>query len=144
MNLSRFHLCGLIAVAIAAGAAQASERQAYKQVDEKGNVTYSQTPPVQGKEVKKVDITPAHAGQGGVTQGAGDPSYLYQRNMQNQDEYQRRMQQAQNQQKEAQQKRAEALKAECNRNRGTDCENPQTLRDMEAQKIPGGRHYPLR
>jgi hypothetical protein len=31
-----------------------------------------------------------------------------------------------------------SVKSECTRNRGTDCENPQTLRDMEAQRMPGG------
>jgi hypothetical protein len=127
-------------LAIATGlllSAEAAERKAYKHVDEKGNITYSQTPPVTGKEAKKIDISPAHRGTGGYSGRAGDrpyhPSYADQRNQSSYD-YRKK-------QEEAQQKRDAELRAECARNRGTDCNNPQTLRDMEAQRIPGGKNY---
>ena len=130
------------AALLSAGPAHA--QQAYKQVDEKGNVTYSQTPPVQGKEAKKVDIAPAQAGRAAPGSVGGDiyrfdqPSY---RSPQQQQQYQ----QYQKAREEAEKKRQADLAAECTRNRGTDCNNPETLRLMEAQKIPGGRAlYPTR
>ncbi len=119
--------------------AGASERKAYKIVDEKGNVTYSQTPPTQAKEVKKVDISPANSSRGGHT-GGGDTirypasnSYTDQRNQSVQSSQKRR--------EEAEQQRQANLRAECQRNRGADCDNPEALRLIEAQKIPGGRRY---
>jgi hypothetical protein len=45
--------------------AHAQERKAYKVVDKDGNVTYSQTPPVDGKEAKKISTAPAQQGRGG-------------------------------------------------------------------------------
>jgi hypothetical protein len=142
--MSKLPLCCFIAAVLAAGVAQATERKAYKVIDEKGNVTYSQTPPVEGKEAKKLDISPAHAGHGGPIQGSGDPSLRAQENADRRYSQQQQRQRAQNQRKDAQQKHVDALKAECNRQRGTDCNNPKTLRDMEAQNIPGGRRYPPR
>jgi uncharacterized protein DUF4124 len=131
--------CTLVASAVALCTFPAVAQKAYKQVDEKGNVTYSQTPPVQGKEAKKVDISPAQAGRGGPA-GSTD-TYRIQRTY----TYEQPNQQAyQKQREEAEQKRIADLKAECNRNRGADCNNPETLRLMEAQKIPGGRYYPPR
>jgi hypothetical protein len=41
---------------------------------------------------------------------------------------------------EARQQKLAALERECNRSRGTDCKNPETLRYMDAQKIPRVRH----
>jgi uncharacterized protein DUF4124 len=135
--VSRLAACCFVAVAFAAGPALA--QKAYKQVDEKGNVTYSQTPPVQGKEAKKVDIAPAHAGRGASAGGGSDSyrveTYTYQSPQQQQ--YQRARE-------EAEKKRMAELAAECSRNRGTDCNNPEALRLMEAQKMPGGRGYPQR
>ena len=132
------------AALVSAGPAQA--QQAYKQVDEKGNVTYSQTPPVQGKEAKKVDIAPAQAGR--APGGTGSDIYRTQQPYSYYPPSQQQSQQYQQYQKareEAEKKRQADLAAECNRNRGADCNNPETLRLMEAQKIPGGRAlYPTR
>lgn len=122
--------------------ASAQERKAYKHVDEKGNVTYSQTPPTQSKEVKKVDISPAHSGRGGYAGGSNE--YRHQQSSSYSDQRSRAAQDQQKRREEAAQKRLGDLQAECNRNRGTDCNNPETLRLMEAQKIPGGRSYPPR
>jgi Tfp pilus assembly major pilin PilA len=136
--MSRFVIGCLVVVAVAAVPAQA--QKAYKQVDEKGNVTYSQTPPTQGKEAKKVDIAPAQAGRG-VPGSTGGDSYRIERTYTYQSPQQQEYQRAR---EEAEKKRKADLVAECNRNRGTDCNNPETLRLMEAQKIPGGRNYPQR
>ncbi len=131
--------CVLVAAAVAVCTVPAAAQKAYKQVDEKGNVTYSQTPPVQGKEAKKVDISPAQAGRGGPA-GSTD-TYRIQRTY----SYDQSNQQAyQKQREEAEQKRMAELKAECNRDRGTNCNDPEALRLMEAQRIPGGRYYPPR
>lgn len=121
--------------------ATAAERKAYKIVDEKGNVTYSQTPPPEAaKSVQKVDISPASAGRGGNTTSpdlrqnqSTRADYMQQRNEAMQIEQQRRQ--------AAEKQRVENLKAECNRNRGADCDNPEALRLIEAQKIPGGKNY---
>jgi Domain of unknown function (DUF4124) len=121
--------------------ATAAERKAYKIVDEKGNVTYSQTPPPEAaKSVQKVDISPASAGRGGNTtspelrqRNPGQADYMEQRNQAMQIEQQRRQ--------AAEKQRVENLKAECNRNRGADCDNPETLRLIEAQQVPGGKYY---
>lgn len=119
--------------------APAQERKAYKHVDDKGNVTYSQTPPEKAKEVKQVDIAPASAGRGGYTGANND--YRNQQSSSYRDQYNRAVQEQQKRREEAMQKRIGDLQAECNRNRGTDCNNPETLRLMEAQKIPGSRSY---
>jgi hypothetical protein len=37
---------------------------------------------------------------------------------------------------EAHRQRLAQLEAECNRSRGTDCKNKETLRYMDAQRIP--------
>jgi hypothetical protein len=134
------HLWGiLLAIGIAAScSAGASEKKAYKIVDEKGNVTYSQTPPNQAKSVQKVDISPASSGRGGNTESRDlrqqqQSSHAGQRNQQIYNQQQKR--------EEAEQQRIANLKAECHRNRGSDCDNPEALRLIEAQKIPGGRNF---
>jgi hypothetical protein len=122
--------------------AAASERKAYKIVDEKGNVTYSQTPPPQAKKVDKIDISPANSGRGGNTvsndlrqrnSGQSQSEYIEQRN--------EAMQLAQKRRQDAERQRVDSLKAECMKNRGSDCDNPETLRLIEAQRIPGGRAF---
>jgi len=117
--------------------ALAMERKAYKHVDEKGNITYSQTPPTEAKDVKKIDISPAQSGRGGHPVG-GSADLQNQRMRSYQDERIKSQQAYQRQREEAAQKQRESLQAECTRNRGTDCSNPETLRHMEAQRIPGG------
>ena len=141
-NRSRSLIALLVGLSVAFGAS-GQERKAYKYVDEKGSVVYSQTPPTTAKEVKKVDIAPAH--RGAVT--TNEPNNSYGNRYGNQGSYtytppdSRAAQEYQRRREEAQKKRVDDLKAECNRNRGTDCNNPETLRQMESQRIPGGRYY---
>ena len=123
-----------LGVAISAGA---HAQKAYKHVDEKGNVTYSQTPPTEAKKVEKVDISPAQQGRGGHPVSGSRDVYI-QRSRSYQDDRMRAHEAFQQQQKEAEQKRLAALRDECVRNRGTDCNNPRTLEEMEAQRRPGG------
>lgn len=134
----------LLAVLLAAPlAASAVERQAYKYVDEKGNVVYSQTPPVQGKDAKKVDISPASSGRSSYSGGSYEyrqPGRYYP-GQSYEDARSRAMQEQQKRREEAEKKRLADLQAECNRNRGADCSNPEVLRQLDAQRIPGGRGY---
>lgn len=132
---------GLITgLVMSTGGADAAERKAYKYVDEQGNVVYSQTPPADGREAKKVDIAPAQAGR----QGYVPPPGPYDRpgRLSNQQDYEARERERQRLREEAQRKRLADLETECNRNRGTNCSDPETLRLIESQKIPGGRRYP--
>jgi hypothetical protein len=130
-----------LAVLATSAAADAQERKAYKYVDEKGNVTYSQTPPV-GKDAKQIPIAPAYRGQGGGTsRGPYDDPGRY--SSDGHDRYQDAMLERQKAAEEAQKKRLAELEAECNRNRGSDCKNPETLRLIESNQTPGGRRYPL-
>ena len=127
---------GVLALGVAMSAG-ASAQKAYKHVDEKGNVTYSQTPPTEGKKVQQVDISPAQQGRGGHPV-SGSRDIQMQRYRSYQDERVQAHEVYQHQRREAEQKRLAALRAECTRTRGTDCDNPQTLQDMEAQRKPGG------
>jgi hypothetical protein len=135
-TVARFAL--VCALACASVPASAAETKAYKHVDEKGNVTYSQTPPVSGKEASRIDIRPANGGRGGA---AMDPSYAgsqrYTPDRKSQEDAAR--ERAKRLEDARQQKLAE-LERECNQSRGTDCKNPETLRYMDAQKIPRVRH----
>lgn len=119
------------------GAAMAEERKIYKHVDEKGNVVYSQVPPSTGANVKRLDTQPAYRGQGGNV-GSGSPYNNPRISSQEfgQDQYNRALQQHQQQMEEAKSKRLAELEAECLRNRGTDCSNPDSLRYIESTKIP--------
>ncbi|MCW5604054.1 MAG: DUF4124 domain-containing protein [Burkholderiales bacterium] len=129
----------LMVISFTITCAGASERKAYKIIDEKGNVTYSQTPPTQAKSVQKVDISPANSGRGGNIENR---DLLRQQQSSNHaDQRNRTIYSQQRKREEAEQQRITNLKAECNRNRGADCENPETLRLIEAQKIPGGRNF---
>lgn len=127
-----------LACGLAAGAA-AAERKAYKYVDEKGNVVYSQTPPQQGNDTKKIDISPAHSGRGGYATREPpvyDRGGRYDRREEMRTEQEKRRQAEAKQRAEAQKERVAKAIAECERNRGTDCTNPETLRYQESQKIP--------
>ena len=112
----------------------ASAQKAYRYVDEKGNVTYSQVPPTAptAKDPAKVDISPAHSSSGGANRPFhAQPGYS--------DHYSARQDYARARQRaaeEAQQKRVAVLEAECNRSRGSDCKNPETLRYLEQQNVP--------
>jgi hypothetical protein len=140
-RLPRVLAWGCVAVGLAAGgAAHAQERKAYKYVDEKGNVVYSQNPP-SGKDAKQIGIAPAHRGAGGsTTRGPYDDPNRY--SSDRQDQYSNALRERQKAAEEAERKRLADLEAECNRNRGADCKNPETLRLLESNQMPGGRRYP--
>lgn len=124
----------ILALVTIAATASAVERQAYRYVDEQGNVTYSQTPPPAAKDAKKVDISPANRGRGGYVPEQRSytyPSYDAYRNQPTRDQVRTLGTGSDN--KQAQ------LIAECERNRGSDCRNPDALRYMEDQKIPRSR-----
>jgi hypothetical protein len=118
----------------AASCACAQERKAYKSVDAAGNVTYSQIPPKDSKDAKKIDIAPAQRGRGGDLPGS--TTYVIRQPSYQQYSYGSPAQSAQ----AAQEQRYAALKAECERNRGTDCNNPATLQYMESTTIPYRRY----
>ena len=127
-----------ICIALACVASGAAAQKAYKYVDEKGNVTYSQVPPI-AKDAAKVDITPAHKGSGGAIQ----PHYYphgYSEGAHYRNDVRANANRAR---EEAQQKRIATLEAECNRSRGSDCKDPRTLRYLEQQNVaraaPGRR-----
>lgn len=119
------------------GAGMAEERRIYKHVDEKGNVVYSQLPPITSKEVKKLDTQPAYSGRGGnnVPASRSDDPRVYSQDYR-QDQIRKTLQQRQQQMEDSRNKRIAELEAECNRNRGTDCHNPDVLRYIESTKIP--------
>jgi hypothetical protein len=126
-----------ILTALATSPAHAAQPSAYKYVDEKGNVVYSQTPPVKGGEAKKVDIAPAMTGRGGLPERSysyEDPRYSYQGG-----QYPAAGQR-EKAAEEAKQKRLAELEAQCNRDRGTDCKNPDSLQYRESTSIPRRRY----
>ena len=108
----------------------------YKHVDEKGNVVYSEVPPTGGKDVKKLDARPAYEGRG-ANIDAGNMHRGYRRSP---EDYRRQYKNAyerHRQQVEAMRKKSiETIEDECNRNHGTDCSNPDTLRYIESTKVP--------
>ena len=124
-------------------AATAAELGIYKHVDEKGKVVYSQVPPASGAGVKKLKTQPAYVGQGGLGPPVSpyEDSRSYNRDY-GQDQYHSVLQRRQQQMQDEKNKRLAELEAECNRNRGTDCSNPEVLRYIESTKIPGqSRRY---
>lgn len=54
--MNRNRMLSLVAVALLIAAGAAGADTIYKHVDEKGNVTYSSTPPKGGGKVKKLDV----------------------------------------------------------------------------------------
>jgi hypothetical protein len=106
-------------------------------VDEKGNVVYSQTPPMDGAKARKLDSSPAYRGSGGDSSSASpyDSPSRYSRDEQLQ-QSRNATQERQQREEEARRNRQASLEAECNRNRGTDCKNPETLRYLESTRIP--------
>jgi hypothetical protein len=121
-----------VALAVAfAGHAGAQERKAYKVVDKNGKVTYTQAAPLQTtdtRDVKKISIAPAQQGRGGFVGYVPEPGPLY--------STQPYYAQATAQQKAAQDQRVATLRAECERARNTDCNNPSTLQYIDSTKIP--------
>ena len=122
---------------------QAQERKAYRYTDDSGRVMYSQMPPADGREAGKVSIAPAMAGRGGYSGGPHapweDPRYYAAQRGQPQYALNTR-------DSTAWQQRQAALKAECERQRNTNCSNPATLRDIDSLSIPrrGPYHRPYR
>ena len=127
------------------GSALAEETKIYKHVAEKGNVVYSQTPPMTGASAKKLNIQPAYRGQGGYSSSVApyDDPGVYSQDYR-QDQYKKTMAQRQQQMDDARKQRLAELEAECNRNRGADCSNPEVLRYNESTKIPRGVFFPHR
>ena len=127
----------LVAGIVAASTADAQEQKAYKYLDEKGNVIYSQKPPP-GKNAREISIAPAYEGSGaGTPRGPRDDPNRY--SADRQEQQQNALREKQRVAEEARKKRLADLEAECNRNRGIDCRNPETLRLMESNQVPGGR-----
>ncbi len=124
---------------LAGSQAGAQERNAYRHVDAAGKVTYSQTPPVDGKAATKVDIAPAHRGRGGYVNSNSpydDPRYYA-----GQSGYDRYAMATQSR-STARDQRSATLKTECERQRGTDCNNPAALQYQDSTSIPRrGRYY---
>ena len=124
--------CLLTLTLFGSAQAEAQERKAYRHVDAAGNVTYSQTPPVDvkaTKQVEKIDISPAQRGRGG---DAGSYS-IYDNPRYYSGGYDRQPMATPS---AAYAQRLADLKAECERQRGTDCNNPSTLRNLEATHQP--------
>jgi Domain of unknown function (DUF4124) len=141
MNRMRNSVTTLALIALLAGAhAHAQERKAYKVVDANGNVTYSQTPPAaagDGKKVQKVekvDIAPAQRGRGGYS--GGQASYTETRYHSGHSSHDRYATAAQ-----SREQRLADLKAECERQRGTDCNNPRALQYLDSTSIPRRGRY---
>ncbi len=139
-------IAGLLVSMLFAGvSAVAQERKAYRHVDQAGNVTYSQTPPIVGKDatktgkaekVERVNIAPAQQGRGGYTGGYYHNDYPRHYSPQ---QYSSSAPSAAQQRQSAQEQRLAAVKAECERNRGADCNHPATLQYLDSTSIPGGR-----
>ena len=130
-------LAAVVLSLLPCGAAMAQERKIYKHVDQKSSVVYSEVPPMSGSSVKKLDMQPAYSGHGGygisIWHYDNPPSYAYDYAR---DQYRNALQQRQRQAEDASNRRFAELEAECNRNRGTDCSDPEVLRYIESTKIP--------
>jgi len=113
-----------------------ADPQVYKHVDANGNVTYSGVPPSDKGETKQIDVSPSYSSSGGYP--VFEPIIIphYSSNERNLEAFEER----QRLQDEARQKRLDELKAECNRNNGTNCNDPEALRYLESTKIPRGTY----
>lgn len=128
-------LIGCSACVLLLTAADAADNKAYKYVDEKGNVTYSQVPPATGKDASKIDISPASGARSSTGAHYARP-YPGTSAYSERPDYAAAQREQMRQREEAQQKRMRDLEAECVRARGTDCKNPDTLRYIESQNVP--------
>lgn len=122
----------LIALVFAAPFAHA--QKVYKHVDDKGNVTYSQTPP--GSDATTVKVPPPRKVNSGSSHQRTEEMRAEQRaeRERRRVEFEQRQAEQREARQEAERKRIEALRAECQRNRGTDCNDPATLARMEAER----------
>lgn len=111
-------------------------RQAYKHVDDQGNVTYSQTPPA--KETQAIRLPPPRP----AAPPNSSEELRQMRRQARQDtglhrqDYERTALERQAAMEEARNQRYESLRAECLRNRGTDCNDPATIARMQAERGP--------
>lgn len=136
MKLNRWFF--ILMAAMALPALSADEGKVYKHVDKSGKVTYSQVPPADGKPAEKMDAKPALQGRAG-----GGPAYSpydEPRSYRYQEPYRPPIIPAQPPMT-AQEQRMAAVKAECERNRGTDCNNPATLQYLDSTSIPRRGRY---
>jgi len=111
-------------------------RQAYKHVDDQGNVTYSQTPPA--KDTQAIRLPPpqpavAHASNEELRQMRRQAREEARHRREDHERYARERQALL---EEARKQRYESLRAECVRNRGTDCDDPATIARMQAERGP--------
>jgi len=122
-----------IALVLVSGTAPA--QKVYKHVDEKGNVTYSQTPPA--NDAKTVRTPPPRTYPNNPYALEEERRAERQARMdERQRDHERRQQEQQEAMQEARRKHVAALRAECERNRGTDCNDPATIARMEAERGP--------
>jgi hypothetical protein len=135
-RVSRRFAAGAFAALTMVVAPAAHAQQVYKHVDDKGNVVYSQTPPA-GKEADKVKVAPAYRSSAPPVRDYDTEVIRRQQAEDRRRENERLREEQRQQQEEARRKRDAALEAECVRNRGTDCSNPETWRRMEADQRPG-------
>ena len=129
----KFMVAALLCACVAGHAAE--DRRAYRHVDNEGRVTYSQTPPVNGRPAQEVNIRPAQSGRGGVVMPYNEylpGSAFYGQRAQWQSP--RYSNAAVN--NNAREQQLAALKAQCVSNRGTDCNNPQALQYLQASQLP--------
>lgn len=138
-SLTGISLAAVLALVFATHAT--AQNKVYKIVDEKGNVSYSQSPPPAAKKVEAINVAPANSSEG---RNKTSPDLARQRNNQYEAYNEQRMEAMRTQQKareDAERARVDSLRAECTRNRGSDCDSPETLRLLEAQRQPGGRNF---
>lgn len=130
---------GLVCLVIS-NTANSAEKKAYKYTDEKGNVVYSQTPPPDGKQAKKLDISPAHSGPGAYK---GREPYVsparystYDRRQEILDEQNRIREEEARRREELRRRQMAQAEEECVRHRGTDCKNPNVVEHQESRRVP--------
>lgn len=129
--MKRTLLCCTLALIPLAAQAQ----KVYKHVDEKGNVTYSQTAPA--GDAKAISVPPPRKVPP-PSRYRGDEVHA-ERQAERERlrlEHERRQEERREAMQEAQRKEQDALRAECARNRGTDCNDPATLARMKAERGP--------
>jgi len=140
MRIAKTALAGAMLLTLLSGAnAFTQERKAYRHVDAAGNVTYSQMPPVNAKESKSIDISPAQRGRGGDTSGYSvyDNPHSYS------ERHDRYYGTTPRQGTHAYEQRMAELRVECLRQRGADCNNPATLRYLDSTHSPGQVRRPV-
>lgn len=81
-------------------------------------------------------ISRQHNKAAGATSVPPDRFSTYDRRQERVDELNRRREEEARRRVELRQKRLAQIEEECIRNRGTDCKNPEVLRQQEAQEIP--------